>query len=88
MSISIPRMMNQDWRVVAEKDAAKQRKIQIKNIEREILENKPKWDAKQKEAYGNLLQVSPEISEEAIITMEKQISTDDANNAAIAFSNW
>jgi len=85
MSISIPRTVNQDWRVVAEKDAANQRKIQIKNIQREVLENQPKWDKKQKELYGNLLQVSPEVTEEEIITMEKQISDDDENNTAMAF---
>ena len=85
MSTTIPRTVNQDWRVIASQDEANQRKIRIKNIQREIVENQPKWNAKQKELYGNLLQVSPEITEEAIITMEKQVSDDDGNNEAIAF---
>jgi Ser-tRNA(Ala) deacylase AlaX len=48
MSISVPRTITKDWRGVEQEDVTANRRIAIKNIQRETREMAPQWEKMQK----------------------------------------
>jgi hypothetical protein len=86
MSISVPRTITKDWRAVEQEDATANRRISIKNIQRETREMAPQWEKMQKKLYGNMLDISPEISLGQVIINEGLPLMDTENNIAIAIT--
>ena len=86
MSISVPRNITKDWRGVEQEDATANRRIAIKNIQREIREMAPQWKKSQQKLYGNMLDVTPEVSLGQVIINEGLPLMDTENNIAIAIT--
>ena len=86
MSISVPRTITKDWRGVEQEDATANRRIAIKNIQREIREMAPQWKKSQQKLYGNMLDVTPEVSLGQVIINEGLPLMDTENNIAIAIT--
>ena len=86
MSISVPKTITKDWRGVEQEDATANRRIAIKNIQREIREMAPQWKKSQQKLYGNMLDVTPEISLGQVIINEGLPLMDTENNIAIAIA--
>lgn len=86
MSITVPKTITKDWRSIEQEDATANRRIAIKNIQRETREMAPQWKKSQKKLYGNMLDITPEISLGQVIMNEGLSSMDTENNIAIAIT--
>jgi hypothetical protein len=85
MSIGIPHTISKDWRELVAQDQANQRKIQLKNIERDTREMGPIWKQQQIATYPNLLDTTPDVPLEKVISSENSLANDADNNRAIAY---
>ena len=86
MSITVPKTITKDWRSIEQEDATANRRIAIKNIQRETREMAPQWKKSQKKLYGNMLDITPEISLGQVIMNEGLSSMDTENNIVIAIT--
>jgi hypothetical protein len=86
MSISVPKTITKDWRAVEQEDATANRRISIKNIQRETREIAPQRKKSQKKLYGNVWDITPEISLGQLLINEGLSSMDTENNIAIAIA--
>ena len=84
MSVSIPKNISADWRVIEQEDRSAIRKIQIKNIQREMNEMKPAWKESQQKLYGNMIDISPDITLGQVLISEGLNASDVENNRATA----
>jgi len=84
MSVSVPKNISADWRNVEQEDRSAIRKIQIKNIQREMNEMKPVWKESQQKLYGNMIDVSPDITLGQVLITEGLNANDVENNRATA----
>ena len=87
MSISIPHQITQDWRILASQDQAVNRKIQIRNLQREAIEAGPKWKAAQQNLYGNLTDITPDITLGQVISGETELAGNNSNNRALVLQD-
>ena len=86
MSISVPKTITKDWRSIEQEDLTANRRIAIKNIQRETREMAPQWKKSQQKLYGSMLDVTPEVSLGQVIMNEGLSSMDTENNIAIAIT--
>ena len=59
MSVSIPKPVTEDWRDKLARDDAKQRKIRLKNIDRDNKQADILFKEKQQKLYNNVVDVFP-----------------------------
>ena len=85
MSISVPKNITADWRNVEQEDLTANRKIQIKNIQRQTAEMKPIWKESQQKLYGNMLDITPDITLGEVLLTEGLSASNAENSRAIAF---
>ena len=85
MSIGIPHTISRDWRQLLAEDEANQRRIQLKNIERDSKGMAPVWKQQQMATYPKLLDITPDIPLEKIISSENSLADNNDNNRAIAY---
>ena len=87
MSITIPQTITKDWRSIDQEDATANRRIAIKNIQRETREMAPQWKKSQQKLYGSMLDITPDVSLGQVIIMNEGLSSLDLeNNVAITIT--
>ena len=52
MSITTPKEITRDWRNLANEDDSANRKIAMRNLERQEKENEPEWKERQKKLHS------------------------------------
>ena len=82
MSITTPKEITRDWRNLANEDDSANRKIAMRNLERQEKENEPQWKERQKKLYATALDVSPDLNLGDIIKKEGLLVDDPNNNRA------
>ena len=82
MSITTPKENTRDWRNLANEDDSANRKIAMRNLERQEKENEPQWKERQKKLYATALDVSPDLNLGDIIKKEGLLVDDPNNNRA------
>ena len=80
MSLTIPKTITKDWRSVEQEDATANRRIAIKNIQRETREMAPQWKAAQLKLYGNTLDITPDTSSLGQVISTEGLSLQDTDN--------
>jgi len=80
MSLTIPKTITKDWRSVEQEDATANRRIAIKNIQRETREMAPQWKTAQMKLYGNTLDITPDTSSLGQVISTEGLSLQDTDN--------
>ena len=75
MSVSVPKNISADWRNLEQEDKSANRKIQLKNIQREINEMAPQWKESQQKLYGNMLDITPDVSLGQVLIQKELVQT-------------
>ena len=86
MSITVPQTITKDWRSIEQEDLTANRRIAIKNIQKETREMAPQWKKSQQKLYGSMLDITPEVSLGQVIINEGLSSMNTENNIAIAIA--
>ena len=84
MSVSIPKPATEDWRDKLARDDAKQRKIRLKNIDRDNKQADILFKEKQQKLYNNVVDVFPTEKLGTFIQEQSIISRDVRNNIETA----
>ena len=84
MSVSIPKPVTEDWRDKLARDDAKQRKIRLKNIDRDNKQADILFKEKQQKLYNNVVDVFPTEKLGTFIQEQSIISRDIRNNIETA----
>ena len=84
MSVSIPKPVTEDWRDKLARDDAKQRKIRLKNIDRDNKQADILFKEKQQKLYNNVVDVFPTEKLGTFIQEQSIISRDVRNNIETA----
>ena len=84
MSVSIPKPVTEDWRNKLARDDAKQRKIRLKNIDRDNKQADILFKEKQQKLYNNVVDVFPTEKLGTFIQEQSIISRDVRNNIETA----
>ena len=85
MSIGIPHTVTKDWRELVAQDQANNRRIQLKNIERDTREAGPMWKDAQMKTYPQLLDITPDVPLEKIISDESKFLQSPEESRALAY---
>ena len=80
MSLTVPKTITKDWRSVEQEDATANRRIAIKNIQRETREMAPQWKTAQMKLYGNTLDITPDTSSLGQVISTEGLSLQDTDN--------
>ena len=84
MSVSIPKPVTEDWRDKLARDDAKQRKIRLKNIDRDNKQAAILFKEKQQKLYNNVVDVFPTEKLGTFIQEQSIIRLDVRNNIETA----
>lgn len=87
MSVSVPKNISVDWRSLEQEDRSANRKIQIKNIQREMQEMAPQWKEAQQKIYGNMLDITPDIPLGQVLLKEGLSFGNSENNRELALQD-